>query len=68
MNKDYTIQDLSKILVEFGKKKHGSDYAYPHALGTIVGLTDFYLANFPDRLQNAINERYEMTQRELAAL
>lgn len=68
MENNYTIQDLSKLLVEFGKKKHGSDYAYPHALGTIVGLTDFYLSNFPDRLQGAINARYSETEKELAAL
>ena len=68
MDNDYTIQDLSKLLVEFGRKKHGSEYAHSFALGTIVGLTDFYLKYHPDRMQLAVNERYEMCQRELAAL
>ena len=68
MENNYTIQDLSKLLVEFGRKKHGEDYAYSFALGTVVGLTDFYLKYHPDRMQLAVNERYEMCQRELAAL
>lgn len=60
------IQDLSKILVELGKKKHGSDYAYPFALGTIVGMTDYYLRWYPEKLAEVINERYLEAEKELA--
>ena len=68
MDNDYTIQDLSEALTELGKKRHGIECAHAFALGTIVGLTDFYLKYHPDRMQLAVNERYEMAQRELAAL
>lgn len=65
---DYSINELSDVLTQLGKKRHGIECAHAFALGTIVGLTDFYLKNYPDRMQNAVNERYEMAQRELAAL
>lgn len=60
------IQDLSKILVELGKKKHGSDYAYPFALGTIVGMTDYYLRWYPEKLEEVVNQRYLEAEKELA--
>jgi len=68
MNKDYSINELSDALTLLGKKRHGIECAHAFALGTIVGLTDFYLKNYPERIQNAVNERYEMCQRELAAV
>lgn len=60
------INDLSKILVELGKKRHGLDCAYPFALGAIVGLTDFYLRFDPEKLAEVVNERYLEVEKELA--
>jgi hypothetical protein len=60
------IQDLSKILVELGKKRHGSDYAYSFALGSITGLVDFYLRYYPEKLADVVNERYLEAEKELA--
>ena len=65
---DYSINNLADVLTELGKQRHGIECAHAFALGTIVGLTDFYLKNYPERMQEAVNERYEMAQRELAAL
>lgn len=65
---DYSINELSDVLTQLGKKRHGAECAHAFALGTIVGLTDFYLKHYPERMQEAVNERYEMAQRELAAL
>lgn len=65
---DYSINDLSDALTQLGKKRHGIECAHAFALGTIVGLTDFYLKNYPERMQEAVNERYELCQRELAAI
>lgn len=67
MNNDYSLDELSKLLVQLGKKKHGMDCAYPYALGTIIGMVDFNLKYRPNDLQKVINERYEFTQKELAA-
>lgn len=64
---DYSLDDLSRLLVQLGKKKHGMDCAYPYALGTIIGMVDFNLKYRPNDLQKVINERYEFTQKELAA-
>jgi len=68
MDKDYTINDLSEVLCKLGKKKHGPECAHAYALGTIVGLTDFYLKHNPEGMQRAVNERYEMAMRDLACL
>lgn len=68
MDTNYTVEELSKLLVEIGKKTRGADFAYPWALGTIIGLVDFNM--FPsvtDGLQNAINNRYAAAEKELAA-
>ena len=64
---DYSLDDLSRLLVQLGKKKHGMDCAYPYAMGTIIGMVDFNLKYRPNDLQKVINERYEFTQKELAA-
>ena len=64
---DYSLDDLSRLLVQLGRKKHGMDCAYPYALGTIIGMVDFNLKYRPNDLQKVINERYEFTQKELAA-
>ena len=66
MNKK-DINDLSKLLVELGKKRHGLDCAYPFALGTIVGLVDSYIKYRPHELQDAIDIRYAEAEKELAA-
>jgi len=66
MDKNYTLQELSDLLVQLGKKRHGLDCAYPFALGTVIGMVDFHIKNNPDRLQEVINERYSFTQKELA--
>lgn len=69
MNQNFTIEDLSKNLVLLGRKKHGSDIAHAFALGTIMGLTDFYLKhNMLDRLQSAVNDRFLQTQKDLDSL
>lgn len=69
MNKDFTIEELSKNLVLLGRKKHGSDCAHAFALGTIMGLTDFYLKhNMLDRLQSAVNDRFIQTQKDLETI
>lgn len=64
---DHSINDLSKLLVELGKKRHGLDCAYPFALGTVIGLVDSYIKYRPWDLQTAINMRYEEIEKELAA-
>lgn len=66
-NNDYSLDELSNLLVQLGKKKHGMDCAYPFALGTIIGMVDFNLKYRPNDLQKVINESYEFTQKELAA-
>lgn len=68
MNKDYSLDELSKLLVQIGKKKHGLDCAYPYAMGTIIGMVDFNLKYRPNDLQKDINEKYADAEKELAAL
>ena len=63
---EHSIDDLSKLLVELGKKRHGLDCAYPFAMGTIVGLVDSYIKYRPWELQEAINLRYAEIEKELA--
>lgn len=64
---DYSLQDLSKLLVQIGRKKHGSDYAYPWAMGTIIGIVDHNLKYRPNDLQKILNEKYAEAEKELAA-
>ena len=66
MNNDYSLQDLSRLLVQIGKKKHGSDYAYAWAVGTICGMMDFNIKYRPNDIQRAINEKYAEAEKELA--
>ena len=63
---DYSLQDLSKLLVQIGKKKHGLDCAYPWAMGTIIGIVDFNLKYRPNDLQKIRNEKYAEAEKELA--
>jgi len=65
--KDYSINELSDLLVKIGKKKHGIDCAYPFAMGTIIGLVDSYIKYRPWDLQEAINLRYAEFEKELEA-
>lgn len=68
MNKDYSMDELSKLFVQIGKKKHGLDCAYPYALGSIIGVVDFHIKYNTGRLQQIINERYADAEKELAKL
>lgn len=68
MNKNYSVQELSKLYVEIGKKTRGADYAYPWALGTIIGIIDHNIKYRPNELERIINERYAQAEKELASL
>lgn len=66
--KDYSLEELSKLYVQIGRKKHGIDGAYPWALGSIIGMVDFNVKYNPSNLQNIINQRYSEAEKELASL
>lgn len=68
MNKDYSMDELSKLFVQIGKKKHGMDCAYAYAMGSIIGVVDFQIKYNTGRLQQIINERYADAEKELAKL
>lgn len=68
MNKNYSLEDISKLYVQIGRKKHGIDCAYPFALGSIIGLVDHHIKYDPTRLQQIINERYADAEKDLAKL
>lgn len=68
MNKDYSLDELSKLFVQIGKKKHGLDCAYAFAVGSLVGVVDHHIKYNPNRIQQIINERYVDAEKELAEL
>ena len=67
METNYTLEQLSKLLVQIGKRDRGADYAYPWAMGTLIGLVDFNMSYRNEALQNAINRKYAEAEKELAA-
>lgn len=68
MNKNYTLDELSKMFVQIGKKKYGIDCAYAYAVGSLVGVVDHHIKYNPLRIQQIINERYIDAEKELAEL
>ena len=68
MNKNYTLDELSKVFVQIGKKKYGIDSAYAYAVGSLVGVVDHHIKYNPLRIQQIINERYTDAEKELAEL
>jgi hypothetical protein len=66
METNYTLEQLSKLLVQIGKRDKGSDLAYPWAMGTLIGLVDFNMSYKNEELQNAINRKYIEAAKELS--
>ena len=70
--KNYNLEELSKILFQIGRIKHGNDYAAcAFAYDSIFGMlndSDVAMKFPPEHYQEVVNENMARAQKELAAL
>ena len=65
MNKDYTVEELAKVLTEEARAKFDNDLMYAHLYGTMIGLLEAARWGYKP-VQQIINERVLDAQKELA--
>ena len=70
--KNYTLEELSRLLVQIGRIKHGNDsaacaFAYD-SIFSMLNDSDVAMKFPPERYQEVVNENMARAQKELAAL